>query len=226
MKTNIRHGLNGAETADGTVVIIDVFRASNTILMLLARGASSVIPVMRVKEAFDLKEAHPECLLAGERKGITIDGFDMGNSPHDASKMNLVGKDIILTTSGGTRATWHARNAERILVGSFGNARALVGMLRQSDSPSVTWLAVGTEGVSRAIEDDLCADYLKGIAEGKPQELDAMTKKIMDGEGAARLRRLGQEDDFSYCLATDLFDFVPELSKTHSPNGFVNSEKL
>jgi 2-phosphosulfolactate phosphatase len=226
MKTTIRHGIDGAETAGGTVVIIDVFRASNTILMLLARGASSVIPVMKVKEAFDLKKLHPECLLAGERKGITIDGFDMGNSPHDASQMNLVGKNVILTTSGGTRATWHARHAERILVGSFANARALVGMLSQSDSPFVTWLAVGTEGVSRAIEDDLCAQYLKGIAEGKPQNPDAMIKRIMDGEGAARLRLLGQEDDFSYCLATDLFDFVPELSRTDSLNGFVNREKL
>ncbi|MBW2170951.1 MAG: 2-phosphosulfolactate phosphatase [Deltaproteobacteria bacterium] len=226
MKTTIRHGLNGAETARGTVVIIDVFRASNTILMLLDRGASSVIPVMKVKEAFDLKKLHPECLLAGERKGITIDGFDMGNSPHDASQMNLVGKNVILTTSGGTRATWHARHAERILVGSFGNARALVVMLRQSDSPFLTWLAVGTEGVSRAIEDDLCAQYLKGIAEGKPQNPDSMIKRIMDGEGAARLRRLGQEDDFSYCLATDLFDFVPELSRTDSLNGFVKTEKL
>ncbi|MBW1741847.1 MAG: 2-phosphosulfolactate phosphatase [Deltaproteobacteria bacterium] len=226
MKTTIKHGLNGAEAAGGTVVIIDVFRASNTILMLLARGASCVIPVMKVKEAFELKKLHPEYLLAGERKGITIDGFDMGNSPHDASQMNLAGKDVILTTSGGTRATRHARNAERILIGSFGNARALVDMLRQSDTPSVTWLAVGTEGVSRAIEDDLCAKYLKGIAEGKPQNPDGMIKKILDGEGAARLRRLGQEDDFSYCLATDLFDFVPELSKTDSLNGFVNREKL
>ncbi|MBW1858481.1 MAG: 2-phosphosulfolactate phosphatase [Deltaproteobacteria bacterium] len=125
MKTTIRHGLNGAETARGTVVIIDVFRASNTILMLLDRGASSVIPVMKVKEAFDLKKLHPECLLAGERKGITIDGFDMGNSPHDASQMNLVGKNVILTTSGGTRATWHARHAERILVGSPGQLKMI-----------------------------------------------------------------------------------------------------
>ncbi|MBW1858482.1 MAG: hypothetical protein JRI70_00030 [Deltaproteobacteria bacterium] len=53
-----------------------------------------------------------------------------------------------------------------------------------------------------------------------------MIKRIMDGEGAARLRRLGQEDDFSYCLATDLFDFVPELSRTDSLNGFVKTEKL
>jgi 2-phosphosulfolactate phosphatase len=226
MKSEIRHGLTGAEAASGVVVIIDVFRASNTILMLLARGASSVIPVNKVEEAFDLRKEHPEYLLAGERQGIKIDGFDMGNSPHEAVQMDLKGKHVVLTTSGGTRAMWHARHAERILVGSFGNARALVNNLRRSKVPLVTWLAVGTEGMSRAVEDDLCAEYLKGIAEGKARNPNTMREEILGGEGASRLRRLGQEDDFSYCLTTDLFDFVPELSKTDSLNEFVNGEKL
>jgi 2-phosphosulfolactate phosphatase len=208
------------------VVVIDVFRSSNTILMLLARGASAVIPVMKVNEAFDLKRRHPEHLLAGERKGIKVEGFDMGNSPHEASQTDLAGKGVILSTSGGTRAIRAIRKADRILVGSFGNARALVDNLRRSKASLVTWLAVGTEGVSRAVEDDLCAKYLKGIAEGKARNPNNMREEILSGEGAARLRRLGQEDDFSYCLTTDLFDFVPELSKTDSLNGFVNRKKL
>jgi len=226
VKSTIRHGLNGAETARGTVVVIDVFRSSNTILMLLARGASSVIPVMKVNEAFDLKRRYPEHVLAGEREGIKVEGFDMGNSPHEASQMDLAGRDVILSTSGGTRAIKHARRADRILVGSFGNARALVDNLRRSKTSLVTWLAVGTAGVSRAVEDDLCAEYLKRIAEGNFQNRNVMIRKIMDGEGAKRLRRLGQEDDFSYCLATDLFDLVPELRSKDPLNGFVMSDKL
>jgi len=85
---------------------------------------------------------------------------------------------------------------------------------------------VGTEGVSRAVEDDLCAEYLKGIAGGKPQNCDVMIEKIMDGEGADRLRRLGQEDDFPYCLTPDLYDLVPELQKNGPLNGFVMSDRL
>jgi 2-phosphosulfolactate phosphatase len=226
VKSIIRHGLNGAEAADGTVVVIDVFRSSNTILMFLARGASSVIPVTEVNEAFDLKRRHPEHLLAGERKGIKPEGFDMGNSPHEASHADVAGRDVILSTSGGTRAIGHARGADRILVGSFGNVSALVNNLKQSKTALVTWLAVGTEGVTRAVEDDLCAEYLKGTADGKPQNRDAIIEKIMNGEGAERLRRLEQEDDFSCCLAVDLFDFVPELRGTHPLNGFVMSDKL
>lgn len=226
MRSTIRYGLNGAETAQGTVVVIDVFRSSNTILMMLARGASSVIPVMKVDEAFALKGRHPEHLLAGERKGIKVKGFDMGNSPHEASQSNLVGRDVILSTSGGTRVIRCVREADRILIGSFGNAYALLDNLRGSKTSLVTWLAVGTEGVSRAVEDDLCAEYLEGIAEGKHQNCDAMMKKIMDGEGADRLRRLGQEDDFPYCLTPDLYDLVPELQKNDRLNGFVMSNRV
>jgi 2-phosphosulfolactate phosphatase len=226
VKTTIRYCLSGAETAQGTVVVIDVFRSSNTILMLLARGASSVVPVMKINEAFDLKRRHPEHLLAGERKGIKVEGFDMGNSPHEASQKDFADRGVILSTSAGTRAIQAIREADRILVGSFGNARALVDNLRRSKASHVTWLAVGTEGVSRAVEDDLCAEYLRGVAEGKARNPNTMREEILSGEGAARLRRLGQEDDFFYCLTTDLFDFVPELSKTDSLNGFVNRKEL
>ena len=179
--------------------------------MLLARGAASVIPVATVRETIALKERHPGFLLAGERKGIKVAGFDMGNSPHEASKTDLVGKHVVLTTSAGTRAIWHAKRAERIVVGSFGNADALVRMLKQTNPLLVTLLAVGTEAVSGAIEDELCAAYLKGVLEGEPEDIGPIKVKILTGEGADRLRRLGQEGDFSYCLATNMFNFVPEI---------------
>ncbi len=221
MKTTIKRCLNGAKSALGTVVIIDVFRASNTILMLLKRGASSVIPVKTVQEAFGLKERHPDYLLAGERKGITVAGFDMGNSPWEVSRMNLGGKHVILTTSGCTQAIWHAKKAGRIVVGSFGNADVLVKMLKEIDPPLVTLLAVGTEAVSRAIEDELCALYLKGMLEGDSHDLGSVRNKILKGEGAERLRRLGQEDDFPYCMDTKIYEFVPKLKHREPWMAFV-----
>lgn len=209
----IRSCLTGAETAFGIVVMIDVFRASNTILMLLSRGAASIIPVATVQEAFALKEKHPECLLAGERGGVKVAGFDMGNSPHEASGMDLKGKEVVFTTSAGTQGIIRAEDAERILIASFANANALVSMLSDVNPPLVTCLAMGTDGIRRASEDELCALYLKGMLEGIPQDFHAMKNEIMQGEGAQRLRSLGQELDFSYCLTTDLFDLVPEVSR-------------
>jgi 2-phosphosulfolactate phosphatase len=221
LKTVIKHCIDGAKNALGIVVIIDVFRASNTILMLLARGASSVIPVLTVEEARNLKEMYPDYMLAGERKGIKLPGFDAGNSPWEVSRMNLQGKHVILTTSGCTQAIWHAKRAESIVVGSFGNTDALVRMLRDQNPPLVTWLAVGTEAVSRATEDELCALYLKGILEGDSPDADSMKTKILSGEGAERLRRLRQENDFSYCMTTNMFDFIPRLTNLDSLRGFV-----
>ena len=178
--------------------------------MLLSRGASSVIPVMTVREAFRLKKEHPDYWLVGERKGITVAGFDMGNSPYEAASRDFKKKHVIMTTSAGTKAIWDARQGDRIFIGSFGNARQLTNMLKQMKPPLVTWLPVGTEGVCRAIEDDLCAQYLNGILRGETQHLPSLKEEILTGEGAERLRGLGQENDFPYCLSTDLFDFVPE----------------
>jgi 2-phosphosulfolactate phosphatase len=213
VKTVIHSCLSGADSASGIVVIIDVFRASNTILMLLSRMAAYIIPVATIHEALALKERYPGCLLAGERGGVKVPGFDLGNSPHEASCMELKGKGIIFTTSAGTRGMIRAEGAERILVGSFGNAKALAAKLTDLNPPLVTCLAVGTDGIMKASEDELCAVYLKGTLEGRPQDFVAMKTEIMRGEGAQRLRRLSQELDFSYCLTPDLFDFVPEVKR-------------
>jgi len=217
MRTVINSCLTGAETACGVVVMIDVFRASNTILMLLSRGAASIMAVATIEEALGLKEKYPECLLAGERGGVTVTGFDMGNSPHEASQKDLKGSEVVFTTSAGTQGIVRAENAERVLVGSFANVDALARMLHEVNPPLVTCLAVGTDGLRRAIEDELCALYIKGMLEGSPEDFHAMKKTIMQGEGAQRLKRLGQDLDFSYCLTTDLFDFVPEVSRESSP---------
>jgi 2-phosphosulfolactate phosphatase len=194
------------------VVVIDVFRASNTILMLLERGVLSIFPVSTVEDAFRLKKKYPEYLLAGERKGIKIDGFDLGNSPHEVTELEVQGKHVVLTTSAGTQGITHAKKAERILVGSFGNARALRTVLYEAGAEHIDLLAIGTEGVRKAVEDEMCALYLQGMMQGKPQEMSHLIETIMQGEGAQRLKRLRQERDFPYCLRPNIFDIVPEVT--------------
>ena len=213
MKTVIQSCLTGAERSSGVVVVIDVFRASNTILMLLSRGAASLMPVASVEEAFDLKKKYPDYLLAGERKGIKINRFDMGNSPHEVYKKDVDGKHVIFTTSAGTQGMVRAARAERVLVGSFGNAGALTRMLSETNPHIVTWLAVGTEGLRKAIEDEACALYLQGKLKGESHDVSLAVREIMKGEGAQRLKKLGQENDFPYCLGVDIFDFVPEVKR-------------
>ena len=216
MKTIVRSCLDGARKSRGVAVLIDVFRASNTILMLLHRGARSILPVATVEEAFSLKKKHPEYWLAGERGGVKIEGFDLGNSPHEVSERNVHGRQIILTTSAGTQGIVHAQHAERIFIGSFGNGAALGKEPGLLDCAQVDLLAIGTDATRKAVEDERCALYLKDILEGRaPQGISAMMEAILEGEGALRLKRLGQERDFPYCLGIDIFPIVPEVRKTN-----------
>lgn len=224
MKTIVRSCLNGAKKSRGVVVLIDVFRASNTILMFLHRGVRSILPVGSVAEAFLFKKKYPQYLLAGERKGIKIEGFDLGNSPHEVTEQNVHGKHVIFTTSAGTQGITHAAKAERILIGSFGNGMALTKELVKSNCQHVDLLAIGTNGLRKAVEDEQCALYLKEILEGKlPQNMADIIEAILKGEGALRLKRLRQENDFPYCLGTDIFDIVPEVVRE---NGLLEIRAL
>ncbi len=85
------------------IVVIDTLRAGTTIVQALFNGARGVYPVLSVEEAMMLKSKIPSCLLAGERKSFKIEGFDLGNSPLEFTEDKVKGKNIILTTSNGTR---------------------------------------------------------------------------------------------------------------------------
>jgi 2-phosphosulfolactate phosphatase len=179
--------------------------------MLFSKGAKSVIPVAKVDEAFLLKETHPSYLIAGERKGVKIAGFDMGNSPYEVNRTDVTGRHIILTTSAGTQGMIQAKGAEKLLIGSFGNVSRVIGILQAWEPTLVTWLPIGTEGKRKAIEDDSCAVFFKKRLENIPCSILPLLGDMMEGEGARRLKRLGQENDFPYCLCTDIFDIGAEV---------------
>ena len=112
--------------AGDTVVVIDVLRASTTIIHALEAGAEQVIPCLEVEQARQLARQLPEgALLGGERGGRPIDGFDLGNSPEDYVPHVVAGKTVVFTTTNGTRAMNRATRAELVLVGAFVNATAI-----------------------------------------------------------------------------------------------------
>ncbi len=140
------------ELAGGTVVVIDVLRASTTIIYALDAGAREVVPCLEIADAQKLADQLPtdEIVLGGEREGVLIDGFDLGNSPEDYTPDRVEGKTVIFTTTNGTRAMIHARMADEVLVGAFVNAGAIVDRL--VDREKVSILCAGTDG--RISEDD------------------------------------------------------------------------
>ncbi len=141
------------ELARGTVVVIDVLRATTTIVYALEAGAREIVPCPDVEEAWQLARQFPdgEVLLGGERGGLPIKGFDLGNSPEEYAPPKVRGKLIVFTTTNGTQAIGHARLAGQVLIGAFVNASAVVRELLQEDC--IHLLCAGTEG--QFGEDDL-----------------------------------------------------------------------
>ena len=135
-----------ARVAGGAAVVIDVLRASTTIAYALEAGAAKVLPCQEVDEARLAASRFPpgQCLLGGERHGLAIEGFDLGNSPSEYTPERVGGKTVIFTTTNGTRAMRHALPARRILIAGFVNVSAVVRELIGEEQIHI--VCAGTEG--------------------------------------------------------------------------------
>ena len=132
--------------AGGTAVVIDVLRAATTIIYALQAGAKAVIPCGEIDEARRIAAGFSpnEKILGGERGGLPIEGFDLGNSPEEYTPERVRGKTVVFTTTNGTQALLHAQRAKQILLGAFVNATAVVQHLFGQEE--VHLLCAGTDG--------------------------------------------------------------------------------
>src|SRR5437867_13439102 len=102
-------------------VVLDVLRATTSMISALANGAEAIIPVEEISEALELRRQHPEYLLAGERDGVRIRSpltggidFDLGNSPREFTTERVQGRTIVMSTTNGTRALRACAAAKKI----------------------------------------------------------------------------------------------------------------
>jgi 2-phosphosulfolactate phosphatase len=215
----IRENLvEGAKRAHGVAVIIDVFRAFTVTPLFFHLGAQKVILVEHPEEGFTLKSRKDNVVLAGEVDEQLIPGFDLGNSPSELMLKSpgfLKGKLIVQRTTAGVSGVIKAvGRAEAAILGSYVMAKAIsCYILSQNPLPEVvTLVAMGRRGVSRAPEDEGCADYLEHLLTGTYYDhLEALGRIIFD-ESAQKFIRgdkgyLPREDPL-LCLQRDLFDFV------------------
>lgn len=217
MDVQILHMIEGAKKAEGLTVVIDVFRAFSLECYLMARGAGRILPVGSKERAYDLREEHPEYLLAGERHGVILPGFDYGNSPSQTEHADLRGKTIVHTTSAGTQGVANALHADEILTGSLVNARAVARYIRKKGYEKVSLVCMGLEGLEDAPEDVLCGRYIKGILEGKEPDMrkeletlrkDPTVQRFFDPEN-----QVFPEADYWMCTEVDKFDFVLRVDR-------------
>lgn len=218
MKIQKFFGIDGAKQAEGTTVIIDIFRAATVSAYLLSKGADKILPDATKDDAFKYKATHPEWLLVGEEMGIKVNGFDYGNSPFEISKTNdIKGKTIVHRSSMGTQGIVNAVKATQIIFGSFTTCSAVARHICNDTNQTVSIIAMDGEGS----EDDLYANYLIAkLQDRTPQHISEIIEYLKDHPGGARFldpkNKEFPEEDFHLCLELDKFDFVPILK-----DGFV-----
>jgi 2-phosphosulfolactate phosphatase len=159
-------------TAGGVAVVIDVLRASTTMITALASGAAAVWPVADVDEARALAQRlGPRALLGGERGGVMIEGFALGNSPTEYDRDRVGNRDVVITTTNGTAALAACAAAAETLVGAIVNRRAVAAAVRSLGAARglhhAHLVCAGTAGVV-TVEDVLAAGAILDAAATDP----------------------------------------------------------
>jgi 2-phosphosulfolactate phosphatase len=209
---------------DYIVVVIDIFRATSSICYGIENGAEAIIPVSEVEECAAYREKGFDHLLAAERNGEVVAGFDFGNSPFSYTKEKVSGKSVVLTTTNGTHALHLSRKAKKIVIGSFLNLTSLCNWLK-TQNESILLVCAGWKN-NFNLEDTLFAgavvEQLKehGYTLDDPaiaandlfqigkNDISQYLSKTSHGE---RLKKLGIEKDIAFCLQTDLTTAIPIL---------------
>jgi 2-phosphosulfolactate phosphatase len=230
------HDMPPGATRGGIAVVIDVLRASTTMITALAHGAASIVPVADVDEARRLAGVlGPRAVLGGERGGLRIPGFDLGNSPREYTAERVAGRTVVITTTNGTAALHASRDAAEIVVGGIVNRTAVAEAVRRlaGDRGSVHLVCAGTDGVVSA-EDVLAAGAIldAAAAEACDDVLDqaasgalaffrrvaasgdvpaALVAEFRRSPGGSNLVDLGMEADLPAAAAIDSLDIVPRL---------------
>ena len=216
-------GVSGARTAAGSgsvVVVVDAFRASTTIAVLVSKGAR-VVPVASVEEAASAEAD----FRIGERGSAKVAGFDFGKSPTEILSSEIPPDSLVaLSTTNGTRVIEAAGGARAILTGAFVNASILAEDLARGTyaGAEVVVVGCGWEG-RRASEDEVAAGAILHRLRSRGARLDRRARRVVEAylscpvrtlrnnSAARRLKRLGYEEDLEFCLAEDTVPVVPRL---------------
>jgi 2-phosphosulfolactate phosphatase len=210
-----------------TTVVIDILRATSTMITALHNGAKSIFPVAGMDQAMRLTSTldRSAVLTCGERNGLTIEGFDLGNSPLSCTPEIVTGKSMVMTTTNGTQALEKAKHAKKVYIGGFLNAARLMEELK-TQGEEVLLVCSGWKG-RFSLEDTLFAGYivheLVNHSKGTPVLTDASTaalalythfapklvETLLESDHAKRLRDIVGEEEIRYCLTKDACPVLP-----------------
>lgn len=207
---------------EAVVVVIDILRATSAITTAIYHGVSKMIPIATLIEADEYKKNG--FMVAAERNGEIVEGFDLGNSPFGYMNKKVKGKTIAITTTNGTHAIDVARKAKKVIIGSFLNLDAVVEYLAK-EKKDVLFLCAGWKNKFN-MEDSLFAGSaalqlinkygFQSICDSTlaSMELYKIAKHDLNGflsnsSHRNRLAKLHLERDIEYCLTPNQCPVIP-----------------
>lgn len=216
--------LKDHQITGSTVIVVDVLRATTSIITAIKNGADKVVPAQDAGTAAALAlRLGDDSVLAGERGGIRLPGFTLGNSPTEFTASAIGGKTVIISTTNGTQAIHGMRSASRLLIGAMIN-RSAAARLAYEIGNDIIIMCAGTDGEISA--DDICT---AGAMISKLEELGVTnfndmalisglayenwrngTADIRKARHCRRLIELGFGEDVNFCFRMDTTNTVPE----------------
>ena len=212
-----------------TTVVIDVLRASSTIITALANGAREMVPVGTIEFAVKVSGGifGGQTLLGGERNTKKIEGFALGNSPSEYTTEIVSGKSIVFYSTNGSRAIVKAKYSANLFVCSFNNLNALAKHLKKL-SEDIIILCSGNNNLF-SLEDSVCAGMLINelVNVNKKVELTDSSisaialfksfgknifKMLSETDHGRLLIENGFKDDLKACAELDSTEVIPFYS--------------
>lgn len=221
-------GIKEEKLLGKTAIVLDVLRATSTIVTAMACGCREVRPLDTVEEALLAAQKRPEFILGGERESTKIPGFHLGNSPLEYTPEKVAGKVVVLTTTNGTRAIHRAASGSRaVLIGSILNAGA-VAREALKIGRDIVFICAGTKD-QFSLEDTAAAGIIMvelyslragnsvlpcsdlTVAAWRLGEfyIHNPLQALYDSLHGQKLADMGLAEDIEWCARLNYYDIVP-----------------
>ncbi len=208
------------------VIVVDIFRATSTIISAINNGAKEIVPFIKTEEVDQEAMNYPadEVLKCGERRGLKFPGFDLGNSPLEYTRDKVFNKTLLFSSTNGSQVFFRVKSAREIRVGGFLNINKVVKRISQNKGDCLIACAGNYGKIS--LEDTVCAGMILARLKKKGNNLemgdearmsiilyqnylDDFQSIIRDSSHGRYLSSLGKQDDMNYCLTVNKVNCLP-----------------
>jgi 2-phosphosulfolactate phosphatase len=193
------------------IVIVDAFRAFATASYVLERKPQQYIYVTKSSVLTKLASNFSNPLFIGKNEIGENINYNIPNSPTRVTEVEVTGRVVMHRTEAGAKGILEATDADVVLAAAFVNASATARYIRRLSEPKVTIIPMGHEAIKPSIEDDICAQYIQFLINGKPFDLKPFIPELKKGPGKyffAKDQWQYPREDFKRCLETNRFNFA------------------